>query len=119
LNVTLAAERSRAAALVLLAALFAACAWAVLREAAGDGVTTLLALFLLAPLALPLPGLLRRTRRTYAWATLCLAPHFLFSLTEIVANPALRPLAALIFLLALGLLLVLVAYLRLTRPGSA
>jgi uncharacterized membrane protein len=119
LNATLAARRTRIAVFALLATLFVASACAVLRESASDGATTLLAVFLLVPLALPLPGLVRSTRRTHAWATLCLTPHFLYALTEMVANPALRPLAGLIFLLALSLLVALVAYLRLTRPGPA
>jgi uncharacterized membrane protein len=75
----------------------------------------LLVLFLLGPLALALPGLLARRRRTYAWATFCITPHFIYSLTEIVANPAIRPLAAAIFVFGLGAVIALVAYLRLTR----
>lgn len=70
---------------------------------------------LLAPLLLAAPGLLRRDRRTFAWATLCLTPHFVFALTELVANPAIRGLAAAMLLLALALVVALVAYLRLTR----
>ena len=44
-----------------------------------------------------------------------LTPHFIYALTEIVANPAIRPLAAAIFVIGLGLAIALVAYLRLTR----
>jgi uncharacterized membrane protein len=75
----------------------------------------LLVLFLIGPLALALPGLVARRRRTYAWATFCVTPHVTYSLTEIVANPAIRPLAAAIFVIGLGLVIALVAYLRLTR----
>jgi uncharacterized membrane protein len=75
----------------------------------------LLVLFLIGPLALALPGLVARRRRTFAWATFCITPHFIYALTEIVANPAIRPLAAALFIIGLGLAIALVAYLRLTR----
>ena len=58
-----------------------------------------------------------RERRTYAWATLCVTPYFVYGLTEIVANPALRG-VALMLLASLGLVAALIANLRLTRPLS-
>jgi uncharacterized membrane protein len=76
----------------------------------------LIVALLVAPLVITLPGILRRNRRTYAWATLCVTPHFVYALTEVVANPAIRLLAAAMIAVALGLTLALVAYLRLTRP---
>lgn len=75
--------------------------------------------FLVLPLLITLPGLLRRQRRTFAWATLCVTPHFVYALTEVVANPAIRLLAAAMLSVSLGLVLALVAYLRLTRPVPA
>ena len=111
-----AASRARAVVLALLFALAVVVMFALLRSPdAGSRSTGLLAAVLLVPLALPLRGLLRRDRRTYAWATLCLTPHFVYALTELVANPALRVHAAAILLLALALMVGLVAYLRLTR----
>ena len=62
-----------------------------------------------------MPGQLGRNRRTFAWATLCVTPHFIYSLTELVANPSIRVLAAAILLLSLALVVALVAFLRLTR----
>jgi len=111
------ADRARALVLLSLAALFACSTFAVLGP---DGAVSrvLLALVLLAPLALTLPGLLRRNRRAYAWASLCLTPHFVYSLTELVANPALRALAATMLVLGLVAMVALVAYLRLTRPAG-
>jgi uncharacterized membrane protein len=109
------AERARGLALVLLALLAIA---SLLAAHFGERSTLafwLLVLFLLGPLAVALPGLLARRRRTYAWATFCITPHFIYSLTEIVANPAIRPLAAAIFVFGLGAVIALVAYLRLTR----
>jgi uncharacterized membrane protein len=110
------ADRARALVLLSLAALWACSAFAVLVP---DGAVSrmLLGLVLLAPLALTLPGVLRRNRRAYAWATLCLTPHFVYALTELVANPVLRTLAATMLVLGLVAMVALVAYLRLTRPA--
>jgi uncharacterized membrane protein len=114
------AARARALVLGLLAALALVSVLALLRSANGRFATLVpLSVFLLVPLALPLPGLLRRHRRTYAWATLCLTPHFVYGLTELIANPPLRMHAAAMLLLGLALMLALVAYLRLTRPAAA
>lgn len=77
-----------------------------------------LTVVLLVPLALPLPGILRADRRTFAWATLCMAPYFVFGLTELVANPAVRAFAGATVLTSLALVAALVAYLRLTRPAT-
>ena len=49
-----------------------------------------LALTYCIPLLLPLPGLLRRHRYTYKWATLCVLPYFIVGVTEAVANPAIH-----------------------------
>jgi uncharacterized membrane protein len=107
-----AAARARAVVLGLLAALVVVIVLALLRPAAPG---MLAAAALLVPLALPLRGLLRRDRRTYAWATLCLTPHFVYALTELVANPPLRLHASAMLMLSLALMVALVAYLRLTR----
>lgn len=113
------AERARRASLGLLSLMIVLACAAVLREAGGTAVTVALGVFLVVPLLLPLRGILRRDRRVYAWATLCLTPQFLYALTELVANPPLRGLAATMLVTSLGLTLALVAYLRLTRPTSA
>jgi uncharacterized membrane protein len=114
------AARARALVLGLLFALAVVVVLALLRSSDGAATSgTLLATVLLAPLALPLRGLLRHDRRTYAWATLCLTPHFVYGLTELVANPPLRLHAAAMVLLSLALMVALVAYLRLTRPMAA
>lgn len=108
-------ERARAFVLVLTGVLLALAATAVLFEARNVLGAALLAAGLVVPLLLPLRGLLRRERRVYGWATLCLTPHFVYGLTELVANPALRGLAAAVLLASLALMVALVAYLRLTR----
>jgi uncharacterized membrane protein len=71
---------------------------------------------LLLPLLFPLPGIARGDRRTHAWATLCVMPAFVCGVTEAVANPGARPLAALMLGASLLLFFSLVAYLRVTRP---
>lgn len=73
----------------------------------------------LVPLLLPLPGLVRGSRRTCAWATLCVAPYFLYGLTEVVANPAVRTLAAAILFASLGWFASLVYCLRVSRDTGA
>jgi len=79
----------------------------------------LLAAGLLLPLALPAPGIARYRRRTYAWATLCVTPYFIYGTTEAVANPQVRVAAGAILITSLALFVALVAYLRLTRPSRA
>ena len=74
---------------------------------------------LLIPLALPVAGIVRSQRRTFAWGTLCVTPYFIYGCMELVANPELRVLATAILLASLGLAATLIAYLRLTRPIPA
>ena len=88
------ADRCRWLSLALLALLAAVSLLAAHFGERSPLAFWLLVLFLLGPLLLALPGLLARRRRTFAWATLCVTPHFVYALTEIVANPAIRPLAA-------------------------
>jgi uncharacterized membrane protein len=73
---------------------------------------------MLVPVLITLPGLLRGRRRTHAWATLCVAPYFIYGVTEVVANPAARLPAALILFASLAWFVALVRFLRLTRPRS-
>ncbi len=109
------ADRARGFSLLLLAALAAVSLRAAFEGERSAVSFWVLAFVLLAPLAIAVPGLIARNRRTFAWATLCVTPHFIYALTEIVANPAIRELAASILVLSLGLAVALVAYLRLTR----
>jgi len=78
-----------------------------------------LALLWLAPLAVPLPGLFRGKRHTYAWATLLVVGYVALALTEVVANPHSRAVAAAILFVSFALFVALVAYLRLTRPRES
>jgi len=112
------AARARGFALMLLATLAVVSLLAAYRGERSAVTLGLLVLFLVAPLAIAVPGMLARNRRTFAWATLCVTPHFVYALTEIVANPSIRVLAASILVLGLALVVALVAYLRLTRAGA-
>ena len=90
---------------------------ACLAAASTAGMLVTAALFV--PWLMPLAGLLRGDRRTHAWATLCVAPYFIYGVTETVANPAVRPAAAAILLASLAHFIALVAHLRVTRPAAA
>jgi uncharacterized membrane protein len=107
-------DRIRSLTIVLLCALIAV---VVLWHTAGQRSMShlLLGLGLTLPLWAPLPGLIRRKRRTYAWATLCVVPYFVLGVTEAVANPAARAWAGMCLSLALVLFVGLIGYLRVTR----
>lgn len=77
----------------------------------------LAAAVLTCPLWAPLRGLLRRTRTTYAWATLCVIPYFILGVTEAIANPDRRIWAGLCLTIAFGLFIALILYLRVTNPA--
>ena len=73
---------------------------------------------LFVPWLMPIRGLLRGDRRTHAWATLCVAPYFVYGLTETIANPAVRVAAGLMLAASLAHFVALVAFLRVTRPAG-
>lgn len=111
-------RRARAVALTTAAVLAVCVASASLRSApwpANLGWT----LALLLPLAAPIPGIVRGIRRTYAWATLCVTPYFIYGITEVIANPAVRGAAAAILFASFAWFVALVAYLRMSRGGPA
>lgn len=67
------------------------------------------------PLLAPLNGLLRGRRHTYAWATLFAIPYLAFALTELLANPAARWVAALSLLLVFAWFCTMILFLRVSR----
>jgi uncharacterized membrane protein len=99
------------------AALLGACVAAATLRGAPWPANVGWTLLMLVPLLLPLPGLLRGTRRTFAWATLCVAPYFAYGLTEVVANPSARGVAAAILFASLAWFASLVYGLRVTRQA--
>lgn len=115
-----ALARARLAALAT-AALLAACVAAAARGSVPWPTSLGWTVAVLLPVLLPLPGLLRGRRRTYAWATLCVTPYFVYGLTEVVANPGVRLAAGAILLASLAWFVALVAFLRWSRatgPGA-
>jgi uncharacterized membrane protein len=113
-----AAARWRTATLLLLALLLGVLlGWQLLPEPTMK--RALLALLLLVPLCAPLPGILTGTRRTYAWATLCVIPYFVVGITESIASPHNRRFSGLCLALSLLLFVSLIGYLRVTRPVAA
>lgn len=112
-------ERARRLALVM-AVLLAACVASTSLRSAPWPANLAWTVALLLPVLAPLPGLVRGVRRTYAWATLCVAPYVVYGITEVVANPAVRGTAGTILIASLAWFVALVGYLRLSRDrGSA
>ncbi|MBM0108722.1 DUF2069 domain-containing protein [Steroidobacter sp. S1-65] len=109
------AQRTRFAVLSAIGLLIAGLiAWR-----ASDGITTgdvVLVVVLTLPVLFALPRLMRGHRRTYAWMTLAVTPFLIVALTEAVANPAQRIWAGICLMLAFVLFVLLIAYLRVTRP---
>jgi uncharacterized membrane protein len=66
----------------------------------------------LLPLLLPLPGLIRRRRRTLQWAPLTLAPALAVALTEILVNAPARVPATLSLALSFAAFAGVIAALR-------
>jgi uncharacterized membrane protein len=67
------------------------------------------------PLLAPLRGLVRGSRYTYAWATLFAIPYLAFAVTELLANPRARWVAALSLLLVFAWFCTMILFLRASR----
>jgi uncharacterized membrane protein len=67
------------------------------------------------PLLAPLRGLILGRRYTYAWATLFAIPYLIFAVTELLANPAARWVAAASLLLVFGWFCSMILFLRASR----
>ena len=113
-EVSLAARRWTLAA----AALLAACVVAAALRSAPLPASLGWAAVLLLPVLLPLRGLVLGRARSFAWATLCVAPYFLYGLTEVVANPALRATAGTILFASLAWFASLLYGLRSAVPAG-
>ncbi len=79
------------------------------------GYSWLLCALAVLPLLVPLPGLVRGRPYTYAWASLFTVPYLVFALTELLANPAARWVAAVSLLLVFGWFCAMVLFLRVAR----
>ena len=79
------------------------------------GYPWLMCLIAVLPLLAPLNGLVRGKRYTYAWATLFAIPYLVFALTELLANPQARWVAAMTLLLVFAWFCTMILYLRASR----
>ena len=79
------------------------------------GYSWLLCVIAVVPLLAPLRGLLRGNRHTYAWATLFAVPYIAFALTELLANPQARWVAAMSLLLVFAWFCTMILFLRASR----
>jgi uncharacterized membrane protein len=78
----------------------------------GAGYPWPICVLAVAPLLAPLNGLARGRRYTYAWATLFAFPYLIFSLTELLVNPAARWVAACSLLLVFAWFCAMILFLR-------
>jgi len=74
------------------------------------------ALFTL-PLLAPLRGLIRGDRYTHTWATLCVLPYLIVSVTQAVTAPQSRSWAIAMLGISLLWFFALISYLRFSRPS--
>jgi uncharacterized membrane protein len=79
------------------------------------GYSWLLCVIAVVPLLLPLNGLVRGKRYTYAWATLFAIPYLAFALTELLVNPQARWVAGLSLLLVFAWFCTMILFLRASR----
>lgn len=85
----------------------------------GVNLTQLLwALVFTLPLLIALPGLIKGSRYTHSWATLCVLPYFVVGITEAVANTSLRYWALLLLAASLLWFFALLGFLRVS-PKTA
>ena len=110
-------RKAHRAALASLAALAAVLVlWHLARYSAGTAALSLGVTLL--PLALPLYGLLRRSRRACVLSTLVIAPYLAYAIMEALANPGARSYAIATLGAASLLFLSLVAWLRCAGPTA-
>jgi uncharacterized membrane protein len=83
------------------------------------GYPWLICVLAVLPLLAPLNGLVRGRRYTYAWATLFAIPYLAFAITELLANPRARWVAASSLLLVFAWFCTMIFFLRVSRvrPG--
>lgn len=74
-----------------------------------------LPMLLVAPLLLPLPGLIRGRAYTHAWTSLLSLLYIVWALTEILATPAARPAAYPAFFSGLALFTGCLMFVRLGK----
>ncbi|MEO7205876.1 MAG: DUF2069 domain-containing protein [Steroidobacteraceae bacterium] len=79
------------------------------------GYPWLLCVIAVVPLLVPLNGLARGRRHTYAWATLFAIPYLAFAVTELLVNPQARWVASVSLLLVFAWFCTMILFLRASR----
>jgi uncharacterized membrane protein len=70
------------------------------------------------PALAPVHGLIQGNRRAYRWASLCVLPYFIVSVTEAFANPAARFWATSMLAIALLWFFASIAFIRATEADQ-
>ena len=79
------------------------------------GYPKLICIIAVVPLLIPLNGLIRGYRYTYAWATLFAIPYLMFSTTELLVNARARWVAGASLILVFGWFCTMILFLRASR----
>jgi uncharacterized membrane protein len=109
-------DRARITRRVAIAAWLGLIASVVIWPRPAAGIGTVAALIAGLPLLLPLPGLVRASRRAFRAAPMALAPALALSITECLVNPAARIAAVATLTLAFAAFASLLAALRALPP---
>jgi uncharacterized membrane protein len=109
-------DRARITRRVAIAAWLGLIASVVIWPLPAAGIGTVAALIAGLPLLLPLPGLVRASRRAFRAAPIALAPALALSITECLVNPAARIAAVATLTLAFAAFASLLAALRALPP---
>jgi uncharacterized membrane protein len=109
-------DRARITRRVAIAAWLGLIASVVIWPLPAAGIGTVAALIAGLPLLLPLPGLVRASRRAFRAAPMALAPALALSITECLVNPAARIAAVATLTLAFAAFASLLAALRALPP---
>jgi uncharacterized membrane protein len=109
-------DRARITRRVAIAAWLGLIASVVIWPLPAAGIGTVAAVIAGLPLLLPLPGLVRASRRAFRAAPMALAPALALSITECLVNPAARIAAVATLTLAFAAFASLLAALRALPP---
>jgi uncharacterized membrane protein len=110
-------DRAERTQRIVLVAWFLLAASVAIWPFAGAGISAVFATIAFLPLLLPFPGLVRASSRALRASPMALAPALALATTEILVNPAARPIAGATIGLALAAFAAVVAALRAAPRG--